>query len=591
MGIGIKRSELSGSGAGAAQQMSDALSNFSPINTAEEDLQNANPFSADREPILSLKMSDEELSRLAKQWMTDYSKYEKTFSSQVKRNKEYWKGEQYGFDRGDYRFVDNVIFAQLETLLPIISRQNPDPLVTCPDVALADDTSNLIEFTADRKALKVKIKKMARHWAISYIGVLKTSWDAVENNIDISVIKPSDIILDPTGTFDGGKFLGRYVGHKRTETAENLTKLFPDKEGEISEFVSKKMGTNVPFIEWHTDEYIFWTMNSNDIVLDKRQNPNWNYDKTVEKMDEMGNVSHETTNGHNHLAAPSKPFAFLSVFTLDERPHDETSLVEQSIPLQDAVNKRGRQIDKSADDANSGWVFNNQFSTEEAASALRSLRNGGAIRTPTTSVGEAVTRLNAPGLPSYVWNDLLDKREQIANMMGTRGSTAAGIASERTVQGKIEIRQSDTDRAALIIEHLEQTVDYLYNYIVQMIFVYYDDKNFNEILGEERGVEYSRFVNSTDAPKLLVSVKEGSLIPQDPLLRRNEAVDLMLQGLLDPLSGFERMNFPNPQETAKRLVQWQNDPMSLIQQEQTGGAEPVNMPPTPQVPPMLPNIQ
>lgn len=565
MGIGIKRSETGGSGIGAARRIKEALSLFSDFNKVDESTDSGKAM--EKEPLLALDMEDGELLKLATSWQNKYKKYASKFESRQKKNKEYWLGHQYGFKREDYHFVDNIIFSDLETLLPIISRQNPTPFVVSHDIQVAEDTSRLIENIADREALKVKIKKCTRHWALSFLGVMKITWNNTEKAIDVDIVRTKNIILDPNGCFDGGEFAGRYIGQRRKETAEELSKMFPDSKEYIEQKVSNKMGTELEFIEWWTNDYTFWTFDNNRHVLDKRKNLHWNEDEDVEVMNEFGEFVTKTIPGHNHFKAPKMPFAFLSVFNLDEQPHDETSLVEQAIPLQDQVNKRARQIDKNADDSNNGWVFNNQFSEEAARSALKSLRRGGAIIAPTTSIGESVTRLTAPTLPTYIINDLADKRNQVHNIMGTRGSSAAGIASERTVQGKIEIRQTDADRASLIVEHLEQTIDYVYNYAVQMMFVYYDGDILKDILGEEKGANYLNFLETEDAPTLTVSVKEGSLIPQDPLLRRNEAVDLAQVGLLDPLTMFERMNFPNPKEATKRLIAYSTDPTQLLAPE------------------------
>ena len=62
----------------------------------------------------------------------------------------------------------------------------------------------------------------------------------------------------------------------------------------------------------------------------------------------------------------------------------------------------------------------------------------------------------------------------------------------------------------------------------------------------------------------MVSVREGSMIPKDPLLKRNEAVQLYQIGALDPITLFERLDFPNPTESAKRLFLWQNSPQQLF---------------------------
>ena len=44
------------------------------------------------------------------------------------------------------------------------------------------------------------------------------------------------------------------------------------------------------------------------------------------------------------------------------------------------------------------------------------------------------------------------------------------------------------------------------------------------------------------------------MIPKDPLLRRNEAIDLWGMGVIDPLSLYIALDYPNPKEMVQRLI-------------------------------------
>ena len=60
-----------------------------------------------------------------------------------------------------------------------------------------------------------------------------------------------------------------------------------------------------------------------------------------------------------------------------------------------------------------------------------------------------------------------------------------------------------------------------------MMYVYYDQEHYANVVGIDNQFEFSTIINTElFNTKLLVSVKEGSMIPKDPLLKRNEAIDL-----------------------------------------------------------------
>lgn len=586
-GIGRKRSEMGGSPAGAAYIRQQVNSLFSGFNNQKkgEDSEYQDGQASELQPLLSLEMPDEELIKLSNGWTTEYESYEKKIKTKQENNYNYWKGEQYASQVGNLRGQDNVIFEALETLLPIISRQSPEPVVTAENTEVgqfvANNTSKILLDKADESRLKSKIKLAARHWAIYYLGCFKMGWDEATDDMFFQVINPQRLVLDPKGQFDGAEFKGGYIGEYKEASAEDIAKTFPLHEATIREMVKGKMGTTLGYHEWWTNEYVFWRLR--DLILDKRKNPYWNGSEEQKSMDEYGQEVVKQTDGVNHFATPKMPYSFLSVFNTGKQPHDETSLIEQVIPLQDIVNKRLKQIDKNADDTNNGWVFSNQFSADDAKTALNALRNGGAIIATTERINESVTRFPAPQLASFVYQDLLDKREQIYNIMGVRGSTAQGVMSERTVRGKIEIKGQDVDRLGLVIEQIEQFVDHLYNLATQTIYVYYGEEQVTRYLGAENAMRYLTELKAGPSRRLVVSVKEGSTIPQDPLLQRNEAIDLWNAGALDPETLFERLQFPDPKEAVKRLVEYKVNPQALL-----GEQMPV---PQPGVPLQLPNIQ
>lgn len=574
-GIGRKRSELGGNPLGASTIIRQVGSLFSGFNSSkvsnDENLEG--PIGENQE-FLSLKIEDSELISLSSQWKKDFDVYFQEIQKRGKNNYDYWTGKQYAAKATDQRGTDNIVFESLETLIPLISRQNPEPVVTAENTEegdfASDQTAKILMDKADETRLKSKIKVAARHWAIYFLGCFKMGWDKDTDDMYVQVINPERLILDPKGQFDGAEFKGRYIGEYKTTTAEELANAFPKHKQLIAASVDGKMGSSVGYYEWWTNEYVFWRYGTT--ILDKRENPYWNGSEEKKSMDEYGQEVVDELNGVNHFASPKMPYSFLSVFNTGKQPHDETSLIEQVIPLQDIVNKRLRQIDKNADDTNNGWVFNSSFSTDQAKEALDALRNGGAIIATTESISDSVNRFPAPSLAPFVYQDLIDKREQVYNIMGVRGSMAQGIMSERTVRGKIEIKGQDTDRLSLIIEQIEQFVDYTYNLMTQTIYVYYDDKKAERFLGVENAKKYIDIIKAGPSRRLIVSVKEGSTIPKDPLLERNEAIDLWNAKAIDLETLFTKLNYPDPKETARKVMTAQLTPEVALQE--LGGQPP-----------------
>lgn len=520
--------------------------------------------------LVTLKEEEEKLIELKDRWIKNWESAEGFDKIKINqdRNERYWLGLQWDGNRGliseEDRLVDNLIFESLEEALPIYTRQVAEPVVRISDPEGKETQKKIadkIYDIADVTRLRLKVKKTVRYWALYYLGIVKIGWSEVRNEIAFQAIRPQDLILDAEAVTDECEYQGDYIGHKRIDTAEALSKKFPKKAKEIKSEVKNKMGTKIKYVEWWTEEIVFWTLKS--IVLEKAENPHWNYDReeTDSIFDEFGNATEtkQTVPGKNHFSSRKMPFAFLSVFNLGRSPYDATSLVEQTISLQDKLNKRLRQIDDNADRTNGGVVLSGvSFSKEQAAEAARTFALGGAIRIPDGNMN-SYKRDSAPPLPQFIYQDLIDSRNEIRGIFGVTGLSAQGIKSEETVRGKILVKGQDTDRSSLIVDHIEQFYDYIFNWIVQMMIVYYKD---------QRPISRSQGGETISSEEMIfpmiVSVKEGSLIPKDRLTQRNEAVDLWAQGALDPISLYERLEFPNPEKSARDLFLWRNNPIALF---------------------------
>lgn len=513
-------------------------------------------------PEFESKLLDVEIIQLTAKWESDYKAYAKEIEAQQKDNLNYWIGKQYSDlqTTGTKKpLVDNLIFEAVETFLPIATRGNPQAMVKANGTPEGDKTAKTVacalEYQAGRQHLRMKLKGMTRNWAIYMIGALKIVWDNVEQDIDTKVVLPSRLILDPNAEIEiGGVYLGDFLGERKKKTARKLIKMFPKKEAIIRAACQGALGSKLTYVEWWTPTDLFFTLGSQ--VLGKYKNPNWNYDG-VEQTDEMGAVVQEGVKGTNHFMQPMIPYVFLTIFNLGKRPHDEASLIGQNIPLQDVINKRYQQIDRNVDSQNNGIVLSGMsFTKEQASQAAEQLSKGNALWVPSGPIEQSYRRDQPPPLAPNVFEQLGDAREELRNIFGTAGSSAQGTASEKTVRGKVMVNQMDSSRiGGGVTEYIEQIAETVYNWYVQMMHVYYTDEHSFSIVGP-KAQELMTIRNTDFNTKLHVTVKDGSLIPKDPLTKRNEAMDLWSAQAIAPIPFFEAMDFPNPYESAKELLQW-----------------------------------
>jgi hypothetical protein len=546
-----------------------------------EEMETAEGVVSQKTPELTLDMDDEDLIALTKKWRKSWetSAVKKEWEEHGNENEKYWLGKQYsGPEVANKRaVVDNVIFESLETYLPQVTRRNPDPMVDLDDDSKDNPDGQAfilklkeeLSLIADKNRLRIKLKRAAQSWAIKLLAVVKYSWDIDRDIPLVKVVRPEKIILDPDATVDEDGYTGERVGEYRKMTASKMLEFLNDPpDGTIGDEAIKKVeklvdkddGTELQFIEWWTDEYTCWVLD--DKVLWKAKNPHWNYDKTADgqtNVDDYGNETDaqpEENEGRNHFKVPRKPYDFLSVFNLGEQPMDKTSLIGQNLSNQDLINKRNKQITKNGDNMNGGMVVSlarSGLDEAKAKNVAKAIQNGGTVVIPDGAPLEAITRLPSPGLPNDLYNQLNDTRGRMRDIFGTRGSSPGGISSEDTARGKIISRTLDTDRiGGGISEHLEQLADNVYNWMVQLLYVYDDD--YAAVPGKE-------------SPGVEVSVKEGSLLPKDSTSIANQAIQLAQAGKMSLLDLYKRLEYPNPEELAVNMWLESNSPETLFSKD------------------------
>lgn len=544
---------------------------------------NKTPYSTDlplegstEEPqdVLSLDTPDEDLLALANRWTNSYREYEGKIKPRQEVNKQFYLGKQNqgGATVASEPIAANLLFEAEETFLPAALAKNPEPVVWADNTEegnkLAKDVKSMLQYHSDTLVLRSKLKLMTRQWSIYFVGVAKHGWDNEIQDIKSEIRKPQNFIFDPNGFVNCyGDYEG-YLGERIPICAEDLIKKFPDHTDHISDVVEGKLGTEVVYTEWWSpdDKYCFYTFKGK--ILDKHKNEFYNYGTEEEEQDEDGVMQVVKREGRNHFARPKKPYTFLSVFSLEEQPHDMTSLIEQNIPNQRRITRRTEQIDYNLSRSNNSDVFSeNNFNQETAKQAARALAVGNPIIVPKGGpINEAIHRLQAPGLDASFFNELEISKNDLRSIFGTQGITATQQDEDQTARGMILNNQYDNTRiGGGIGDALEQVADNIFNWWVQLYYVFYDVEHFAAIMGQMKAVEYVTLSSQNLDRRLVISVAPNSMKPKDETTEMNQALSLWEKGALDPKTLLTILDFPDPQTTAENSVLWSVDKSMYMQ--------------------------
>lgn len=527
---------------------------------------------------LSLDIKDTELVSLINKRIEKARKDYDELDRIGNENENYWLGKQIDIKKlRDFksRVVENVIFQSVETIVPIITSKTPEPIVksesnTPESVAQAKNIQRILLHMFEKEKMKGKFQMIARHNIIRRIGILKYKYDPDTDNIVTEYVLPQNILIDKNGDFVA-EYLEDSLSDilkKFPEKADEIIKEFglrgemkPDGSYDLETLEPEGLATKIKYVEFWTDEYVVWKYKS--LIFKKLKNPNFDYTGVEKKVvDENGQELEPEIYYYNFFDKPKKPYIFYSVFNLGKNVWDDTSLIEQGIPLQDVINKRQRQIDDNFSD-NGVLMGSGDFITKEELGKYAGDPED-KIWVEHGNPAEGIGRLSPKQLAPFCYESLQGLKSSIDNVLGVHSTTRGERQGKETLGGRQILREADFGRIDLLVRGLEEVADELYKAWAHMIKVYFTQIHYARIIGKDGAQQVIEYSRSSVEQGIEISVREGSTLPVDKISQRQEALDLFQQGGIDPITLFEKLEWPDPLESAKRLFLWKNDPLSLF---------------------------
>ncbi len=532
----------------------------------------------DDRPLLSIKTEDRDLIQNFNRWVSDSKAYwndKKGYDleSARRRNERYYLGKQVDTSKlYNYQipYIDNQIYVGTQAVMAYVSGNSPSADIVPEDDStqsqvMAQDLETAVNIHTEQHQLAKKVKAAVKNTYTKRVGVIKLKWDEDAQDIIPVVVDPERLILDKDCK------LGEeptFIAEICTDSVAELIRKFPKAEDKIMKALGRErktpklLGQIVAYNEiWFTDESadqgeqecVAWYLG--DQILDKMKNPNYLYDD-------------EGVSIRNFIDAPTKPYIFFNYINDGSSLIDQTTPIEQVIPLQDVLNKRGRQIIENADTANSILVLKaGSISTDDAGNITRDPNQVLMLDTPpeqpiASAYGEIAPHL----LPNYVIQSYENIKNSIHNILGTP-SQFRGDDTKRDVGtlGEAKMIQSQAGgRQDEIVREIEYSVDRYFRLLVQMMKVYYDDaKAFaaRDNDGKFMFVQLSR----ESMPNIAnISINHGSLLRTDRERQENVSMTLAKMGLIDPYNLFKDLSLKDADKRYEALVKFKVDPTTLV---------------------------
>jgi hypothetical protein len=532
-------------------------------------------------PVFDLDMPDDRLGVLFRQTLSDSIAHWNNAPFELDKNDtssmNYFIGKQlderYVTGSAGYfiPYIDNRTLTSARAVLAYVNSRIAKPDITPSNgeksaIAYARDMESIMYQHGVDQGLKVKVKKSAQNLVVRKRAYLKLRFNpelGEFGDIEVCLVDPADIVVDWRAKFG---LEPDYIFHKDEMTVEEMIAKFPDKKEEILRGLdiqrlttSQKRKTQWVWECWfvYYDNNVkkygtAWYADELKLVLGKMQNPNFIYGKSPEDDRRL-----------NYLPCPINPFIPFNYLNLGKSYIDETSLLEQIRPLQDILNRRGRQIVENADYANGKIVADSEILSQEDANKFMN-KSPKTILLAEIPEGKTLSQslqvIPHSSLPSYVIEDKYDLRNEIDQIMGTPNVFRGEESGNKTLGQDRQI----IEQAGALQDDLASAIDdamaVYYKKLYHMMKVYYTEDHFFQIKGENGKYDFITLKADNIDTKIKITVESGSTLPSNKTEMRNTALELAKMNRISDLDLFEMIGMPEPEKMAERLNKQLTDP-------------------------------
>ncbi|HEC66585.1 MAG TPA: hypothetical protein ENI23_15020, partial [bacterium] len=568
-------------------------------------------------PLLNLDVSDDKLIT----FIDAYTKKAKNFYEGVKDikrkreiNERFFFGRQIEDDsyfgitgttklkNYDQPYADNVIKEGEDKLRPLVLSRLPD-LIVNPGVQsqipreTADLLSDAINKTLQSDELKKILTKAFRHHPIYFTAVIKWMWDPHKGkmgDMKFEVIHPKNVLMDPTATENDESEM-RIIIHYVEKSLSDWIMLFPKKEQELKDYGEDKgwksdkdedgMAFDLKIAEVWFDwkekaedfdpedpkfdfkSGVLWKIGkeSKGVILDKRLNPNWDWEGEEEVFVNGQPVPEEVLPQlamlgldvpgierrkvfRNYFGRPRKPFIFMGYEQYGEMPLDETSRIWENVLLQENYDKRGMQIHKMIDDARGKHVFSQLSGLKKETVEEMDLNDPDEDIFVTGKLSEVHAYIKKEQPSAQMYNDLTRTRERMLSKISISGPTRGEIQTDVATTTQIA-RESDftvaDDLSDLTINEVSTKMA---EALLHMMKLRYTPEHFMLLIGTEGEETQKRLTADIIEDGMIVTVNASGT---DKLKAERQAKEEAQLGVIDPINYYKDTGRPDPEIRAE----------------------------------------
>jgi len=573
------------------------------------------------------KLNDIQKNQLVEsRWNSSYEVWDKIKSitkvnTGVYENKAAWL-QTIPQKRQNYKVQANRVFVNMEAVINSLIA-NPPGINVLPGRTseTSQDYARKLQKFLQKKLVDLNTKETLRmglrNLYFSRLIVIKPFWNPIIDDFDFKVVDPNKIRFNK---FSRNENTTDFAIEEIDDNLCSLIERFPSKKEELM----SKFGItdeeslyiknpDVKYKEAWIGNYVIFKIDN--IILGCIKNPYWDWDgvliteeeskeletlegetrrsklqeikidqyNRVPKIEEKGIVEKgveaiksmfqpkengeitETTeykpyffNFFNH---PRKPYIFATIFNNENSPIGRTDMITLSAELQKGIDKRKMDIDENCEMVNGLLKVDSGTMGKQDAQRIR-FETKGIIWGK--NVKDGVIRETGSALPQMVFDDMIDSRNEIDNIMAATSAFKGDRQGQETKAGRLALIQ----QSYLRLNELVQVVDYvsheMFNWSMQLAKTRYTERHYAKVMGKEDAMEVIDLIQDDIEDGTEVTIIAGKTLPVDDEFKFEQAQNDVKNGYISPIDYLEIANYNNPKELSRNAVLYQQNPAQAV---------------------------
>lgn len=259
----------------------------------------------------------------------------------------------------------------------------------------------------------------------------------------------------------------------------------------------------------------------------------------------------------NYFENPRKPYIFATIFNNENTPIGRTDMITLSSELQRGIDKRKMDIDENCELVNGIVKVDASVMGKSDAQRIR-FETRGIIWGK--GVKDGVTRETGNPLPQMVFDDMIDSRSEIDNIMAASSAFRGEREGQETKAGRLALIQQSFLRLNELVQVGDYVAKEVFDWGMQLAKTRYTEYHSAKVEGKDGTQEEVEIIQDDLEAGIEVKIIAGKSLPVDDEFKFEQAQNDVKEGFLAPSDYLEIAQYDNAKELAQNAVKYKLNP-------------------------------